>query len=92
MISNLTVVFVEFLLLRSKVNLDAINDLQYRKAKLAMNLDIIVKYGPKVYFWEEYKYNLRGSRKTAPYINSKWLILKTLSLILHFFLVLSVTS
>ena len=65
-IFNLTVVLVGFLLLRSKVKADAINDLQYCRAKMAPNSDMYVKYGPKVYFWEEYKYKHRGSRKTAP--------------------------
>ena len=50
MISNLTVVFVCFLLLRSKVKADAINDLQYCGAKMATNSYMFVKYGPRVYF------------------------------------------
>ena len=49
-ISNLTVVFVGFLLLRSKVKADAINDLQYRGVIKATNSDMFVKYGPQVYF------------------------------------------
>ena len=49
-ISNLTVVFVGFLLLRSKVKADAIHDLQYHRAKMASNSDMFVNYGPKVYF------------------------------------------
>ena len=49
-ISNLTVVGVVFLLLRSKVKADAINDLQYRGAKMTTNSDMFVKYGPQVYF------------------------------------------
>ena len=49
-ISNVMVVFVCFLLLRSKVKADAINDLQYCGAKTASNTDMFVKYGPKVNF------------------------------------------
>ena len=42
--------FCWFLLLLSKVKADAINDLQYRGAKMATNSDMFVKYGPKVNF------------------------------------------
>ena len=44
-ISNLTVVFVGFLLLCSKVKADVINVLQYRGVKMATNSDMFVKYG-----------------------------------------------
>ena len=62
MISNLTVVFVDFLLLHSKVKADAVNDLQYCGTRMATNSDTFVTYR---YFWEEYKYKHKGSRKTA---------------------------
>ena len=43
-------VFVAFLLLRSKVKAGALNYLQYRGAKMATNSDMFVRYGPKVNF------------------------------------------
>ena len=49
-ISNLTIVFVGVLLLRSKVKTDAINDLQYHKAKMPMNSKMFVKYRHQVFF------------------------------------------
>ena len=49
--TNLTVFFYcFFLLLRSKVKSDAINDLLYCLAKMATKLEMFVKYGDKVYF------------------------------------------
>ena len=62
-IINLTVVFVGVLLLRSKVKADARNDLQYPGAKMPTKSDRFVKYGPNVYFGEEYKYKHRESFK-----------------------------
>ena len=38
-----------FLLLPSKVHVDAINDCQYHKAKMATNSDMYVKYGLEIY-------------------------------------------
>ena len=43
-------IVVGFLLLRSKVKVDAKHDLHYCGAKMATSLDMFVKYGLKVTF------------------------------------------
>ena len=47
-VTNLTVVFVGFLLLASKVKPDVINDLQYCGDNIATLSDMFVKYGQKI--------------------------------------------
>ena len=64
--NNLTVDFVGFLLLPSKIHADAINDLQYCGAKMAMKSEMFVKYWHKVYFCEKYAYQESLSLKIAP--------------------------
>ena len=49
-VTNLTVYFVGFLLLPSKVHADAINDWHYRKAKTATKSEMYVKYGRAINF------------------------------------------
>ena len=55
-----------YLLLTSKVLADAINDLQYRRGKMATMSKMSLQNGLKAWFWEKYKYKARVSRKTAP--------------------------
>ena len=50
MVDNLTVDFDGFLLLPSKIHADAINDLQYRRAKMVTMSDLFVKHKHKDYF------------------------------------------
>ena len=48
--------FIGSLLLPSKVQPDAINDLQYRRARMATKSEMFLKCGLKVKFGEKYKY------------------------------------
>ena len=49
LVTNLTVDFVGFLLLLSKIHAYVKNDFQYGGAKMATKSDMFVKYGPKVF-------------------------------------------
>ena len=42
--------FLFFSILPSKINADAINDLEYRKAKMVMKAELFENYGYKVNF------------------------------------------
>ena len=65
-VTNLTVVFVNLLLLPSKVKADAITDLQYRRAKMDTISNMLVKYGQIVKFGGKYKYKYRKSKIPLP--------------------------
>ena len=64
-VTNLTVNFVGFLFLSTKVNADVINDRQYCEAKMATKSDIYLKYDHAIYVWAKYEYKHRLSIKTA---------------------------
>ena len=70
-----------FLLLPDKEYWDDIKQLQYRVAKMKTKSEMHVKYAHVIYLWEKIEYTHRLLIKTAQWMNQKWSIFKTLSLI-----------
>ena len=61
-----TLLVFTFIEVPSKVHADAINDLQYPRAKMATKSEMLIKFLVNNFFGEKLDYKHRVSRKTAP--------------------------
>ena len=75
----LTANFFVFLLLPGKVYADVINGLQYPVAKVQTKSEMYAKYWNAILFGEKYDYKNRSSIKTAPKINLKEFLARTIA-------------